>query len=551
MVLVGVIGVSAANTKQASSVDLQLLPGPDGVVPLDVVRLPSNPTQLVRLPLASEDWETSEPKPVDSSSGSPPGSAKSLTANNGWFAAAEPGEAEDLPDYQTAFALTRAEVTDGTSTQTLDDGGTPLIASLDQLYGQAQSGLDARELARWAVYFMWGEDESQTAEQPADISSITVSIPVVLKDANNHPVAHLHSFTEHQSGLSGVVVLASHLRAELFNQLVWQTSLPETPRNGWLLDGQVVLELSDGAHYLGGAKISPAQLDQAKQTALRHLWETTRDQLNHNVYETKAQLQQIEYMTKHSTDFRTGGKPHPIDGQDSDELIAGGYGQIVDPVKYIKARYGRKAELVTNKPPLNMPNFLMEDFESEKNHCSLTAVTRLVAYYRWQGYSAIPYDRDVLFQAVKSLAMFRKIYERGSGTNPLRIPTISKDVFSRYGYCKTTARNTLVMYGSIKKSVDVGKPTILSLASGTYERHTVTVAGYAEYKAKRQKCILRKCWIDSVTMPMVAVYDGWGPIETPTGFDQIRYIDMKKLGLGGFFNVGLLTHVDPNPKRCQ
>jgi hypothetical protein len=263
----------------------------DEVLSLRQVRLRSEPDQVIDLPLPSDDE---------------------------LLLASDDDPAETLgTDYETHFALSDAEMTDGFTAETMDDdGSTPLIATLDQLYGQSTSVLDQDEYAKWAVFWTWSEEDDETDhkdpfagkwDQPSRLAkSIYVSEPLPMLDANDHVVANAYSFKDAESTARGLIVLTNHTRGKAVPLFRWNLTPPATATNGWLFGNQIFWDTEGHISDLDGKIISNQQFTKLKAAALAKLWDTPRNQLMRNNMLTKQFLQSIEVAIINPDDFFTG-----------------------------------------------------------------------------------------------------------------------------------------------------------------------------------------------------------------------------------------------------
>lgn len=211
-----------------------------------------------------------------------------------------------------------------------------------------------------------------------------------------------------------------------------------------------------------------------------------------------------------------------------------GYGNITDCKKYLEEKYGGKVELISEKS-LEMRCFTTKVFESEEKNCSLTAITRVLAYYGDKGYAGIEKSVPDIYKTVKSTA-WGNGYTLKRGTNPTKIDNIIKKVLGGYGYKKAKCRG-IYAWGfkpEVKKEIDADRPVIMNITRGYYAKHSVTVCGYKIYKVTKK-------WLfgsRKINGYMIEVYDGWS--------EKKKYIDYKlfaddliNYGIGSFNTLNM------------
>ena len=195
-----------------------------------------------------------------------------------------------------------------------------------------------------------------------------------------------------------------------------------------------------------------------------------------------------------------------------------GYGGIYNTYDYVNDKYGKgwsSKNWGTLEP--NISRFLMNDLDENANNCTLTAITRVFAYYRDnQNMSKIP-DNGTLYEDIKNIAE-KYGYTAKTGTSPTKINNIINDIFKKYDYSGKGSSIYVWSFNTVKKEIDAGRPLIFNIAFGYYANHTVTVVGYSEFT--RTKGMIKE------TKKFIKVYDGW------TNNDS--YIDYDLLNFGSF-----------------
>ena len=143
------------------------------------------------------------------------------------------------------------------------------------------------------------------------------------------------------------------------------------------------------------------------------------------------------------------------------------------------------------------PRLQMKDFPGRAQHCSITGLTSVFMYYSNQGYDYLPKNEQTMFQRIMRLARWRGInlgqigFFKG-GTIPFFIGHLARVTWRFYGYLDGKAElHSFLQSGrrgepEILMELDEGRPLLLSLSSGYYKRHTVTVWGYEVWERQKQ-----------------------------------------------------------------
>ena len=164
-----------------------------------------------------------------------------------------------------------------------------------------------------------------------------------------------------------------------------------------------------------------------------------------------------------------------------------------------------------------MPDFLMREMEAGVGNCTLTAITRLFAYYREkEPMRQIPPDAEI-YRDVKAIAQKHRYKEKKSGTPFVKINNIAKELLQQYGCHGRSQSVYLWDYHTVVREIDAGRPMLFNIAFGEYENHTVTVTGYAEIRRWHEK------------KRLIEVHDGWSK--------EPHYIDIKQIQIGSFTTI--------------
>jgi hypothetical protein len=197
------------------------------------------------------------------------------------------------------------------------------------------------------------------------------------------------------------------------------------------------------------------------------------------------------------------------------------YAGIFDPYAYVNDVYYGGWTL-SKKNILNVPNFTQNSIEPNAGNCTIVSITRLFAFYRnTQGKSKIPANNAEVYNEIIKIAIkygYDDVADaRGNkpgNTNPFTINNIIDEAISLFGYRGSGAShyigNVIYVDFDMMAEIDAGRPFLLSMFSGDYAGHTVTVIGYEQYYkfGVRSKVFLK-------------VWDGWST--------KPRYIDYENL----------------------
>ena len=196
-----------------------------------------------------------------------------------------------------------------------------------------------------------------------------------------------------------------------------------------------------------------------------------------------------------------------------------GYRGIYDLTAYINYAHGSGWTLskrVTLEPDIQ--NFLMSELEAGVGNCTLTALTRVFAYYRdTEGKVNIP-NNKTLYNDIKSIAEGYG-YSDG-GTSPTKINNIINDVFAKYGYAGKGSSSYIPWLLTALDELDNGRPILMNIAFGYYAKHTVTVVGYSVFTRDDEAIIFLKVhggWSKGNR------YIDWQTYATLFSFSMVRF----------------------------
>lgn len=197
----------------------------------------------------------------------------------------------------------------------------------------------------------------------------------------------------------------------------------------------------------------------------------------------------------------------------------------------MKDRYGGTITKSSAKA-LSMANFLQADF-GDSNNCSLAAITRVLYYYRKNGYTKIDSSYNKIYAKVKKYEK-KHGYTTSKGTKPTKIDNIVKDVLKDYGYGKSKCNGIYIwnFNNQVKKEIDNKRPVIMNIARGYYGNHSVTVCGYETYKRTKKTLGVKT----TKTYNMIQVYDSWKRSKRYIDYSAFAF-DYVSSGFGSFNTI--------------
>ncbi len=165
-------------------------------------------------------------------------------------------------------------------------------------------------------------------------------------------------------------------------------------------------------------------------------------------------------------------------------------GLVTDPAAYLKNTVDKNTDSYTcvkYKAIQGVGNSTCGELGGH-NNCTLVSMLNILTYYRKKGYSGVPSERQALYSIIKDQAeQFGYYYEKNKG-----IPVFRNDAFvtavwrAGLGYSSGSGSSRYIRTKETAlQELDAGRPFLLSLASGRYFDHTVTVFGYRNYRSDR------------------------------------------------------------------
>lgn len=196
--------------------------------------------------------------------------------------------------------------------------------------------------------------------------------------------------------------------------------------------------------------------------------------------------------------------------------------EIINPIKYLNEKLCNKDDTytVSVKQIPNVSNSICRDF-CDKNNCTLVALNNIANYYasNMQNATNVMNIKDAInmqnatssscnistdvkerYKQIRDIAV-RVGYDGEHGIFVLKNRRFAnifcKDILK--GIKAKGRTHYFISYKRAIKSIDEGRPFLLSIASGYYFNHTVAVYGYANYINNRTgKCytflMLRDGW---------------------------------------------------------
>lgn len=360
-----------------------------------------------------------------------------------------------------------------------------------------------------------------------DIPDIIVEDPIRGLDAFGVETSYVFAFTAPQ-GHWGYVVIASHTRAPVLMDFNLGQQLPHSESLFYFSQGELYFA-TDGDYTLISGETLPEQEFQTRQVDVqRNLSQLPSDLLDQIEFDTLAQIS--PYLEGDGLEILDFESTANYNGQDTSSRTTGLYGRISNPTSYLAHRYKATNISTSSSKLLSVPYFHMDAYGGA-NDCVPIAITRTFDYLRTRGYGRIPASRATIYKDVEASAK-RHGFTNKSGTNPVNIDNIMKDVATKYGYRNTTVRGIYVWSygGTVVPEINAGRPLLWNIARGHYANHTVTVTGYRTYKYKVNG--------KSQSRPFVAVADSWKTSVRWVDYNAFAY-DLVSAGVGSFNTMQL------------
>ncbi len=417
-------------------------------------------------------------------------------------------EFEDVGTEVEAENIFDVEIVDLQTAQETPVSGARGLDGEGFLYGERDYPVTHEAVALAAI----GIDPST-----ADAADVLLSEPIPVQDANGES-AYVGFNIDAGVEFSGYVLVGTHTRVPLVGP-VSTTGYLEADRDYSYFDSVGLLDVDVAGEPTDGVlRLTLDAYDQELSLEREAMLHADRETLNALERENQVALNNLAGILGAEPDTLVSTATY--NGQDGS-----GYGGIVTPTTYLADRYGGTWTTTASKT-LSMPSFTMtsiDDKSPSKNHCVPTAITRAFAHARAKGYTKIPSDNQTLFVEVKTVAL-KKGYSATTGVAWNKIEPMIEAVGDDQGYPKTQSKwiGLWTWTNTIKSSIADAEPMLLSFQSGYYDDHSVTVAGWREYKSSTGR-----------TARMIAIWDGWK--------STMRYVDFEAFSMppniGAFHTV--------------
>ena len=399
------------------------------------------------------------------------------------------------------------------------------VSNLDELYGEDIFSLTNISCEEVAISVL-NPYIQEYLNSDVNTNNIILSDRILLLDANNHVVDIGFNYN-YEDNLFGYITIGTHTKTTLVKEIACNQLLPEQYEEMYYLSNGEFYYLKDDNYYtLNNQKIPMDEFEDFLKGRRENLYNLTLNLLNKIELETISQLNNIIYIEK--TDYE-----NTYLGQTKYKGQSGeGYGGIDNCVTYLKDRYEGTIKRTAYKS-LTMANFKQSSLESGAANCSLTAITRILYYYRSKGYTKIDKSYSNIYKKVKSVAT-KHGYTKKGGTKFYKINNIVDDVLREYGYkeCKCSSVYAWTFNSEVKKEIDSNRPVIMNIARGYYGDHSVTVCGYGIYTSTKKVLGINR----TKTHNMVQVYDGWTTSKRYIDYEAFAY-DLISAGFGSFTKI--------------
>lgn len=177
--------------------------------------------------------------------------------------------------------------------------------------------------------------------------------------------------------------------------------------------------------------------------------------------------------------------------------------KIKQPAIWLQKHFGEGFHKIKEGRVQGYPLLQMKHFPGHEQHCSLTALSSVFLFHARHGADCLPNNRDYLFRRIRSLARWRGIYLPNvlcfkAGTNPFLLPVLAKAAWRYYG-AQGKAKNHYFLESGRRAEdfaiaeIEARRPFLLSLHSGCYKRHTVTVYGYEVFERVAKNGTSERC----------------------------------------------------------
>lgn len=163
--------------------------------------------------------------------------------------------------------------------------------------------------------------------------------------------------------------------------------------------------------------------------------------------------------------------------------------EIKSPIEYLEKKEKNASDTYSLVEEMILPvgHYLCNMWE-ENNNCTLVSMMNILEYYQGSEEEKFFQDKELAHKYILEKAKQLNFSEKG-------LPVYKNSRFVRmiFKSLKLFARNKshyIPTKKSVLRELKAKRPVMLSLASGYYYNHTVTVSGYVTYRNNRTK----KCY---------------------------------------------------------
>lgn len=201
-------------------------------------------------------------------------------------------------------------------------------------------------------------------------------------------------------------------------------------------------------------------------------------------------------------------------------------GVITDPIEYLHNNVGKKTDVYSCREfkISGVSTTTMSYLKANASNCTLTSLYNILKYYSKMGYSKISTDVKKLYGIIEKEAYDLK-YTDKKGLSYYYNDNLVVNTLEKIGYNATSKNNYLWTNKNVMETLNARKPFMLSLATGIYSNHTITVFGYREYTNQRT----------NERYIFLTVADGWSILPRYLLYTDVNYVGcMTSVNLPNF-----------------
>ena len=310
------------------------------------------------------------------------------------------------------------------------------VTDLSEIYGKSITSLlnkSYEEIIRCILALQYGI---------GDITEINLGKQIALFDANQTNTYVGYNFYINNTEY-GYITIATHTKTTFVKEIAENELLPEDNEKMYYLSSSEFYfwnESEQCFQTLENIKIPYEEFQGFLNERKQLLYNLTIELLASTEVNTLSQINNLLYLNESGIEELFLGKKK-YSGQDGY-----GYGGIYDCMEYLKNRYGGTITLKSSRS-LSMKSFLMSDLEVGANNCTLTAITRILYYYKQKGYYKIDSNYNDIYTKVRKVAV-KYGYSPDDGTGFTKINNIVEEVLDGYGYKKGKCKEYI--YGRLR-----------------------------------------------------------------------------------------------------